>query len=166
MSRKRTTWSGFTSTEGFTRHLQYIQFRNTAEKIKRHCQRAFRFGLARNAKRNPKTFFCYSQSKRATKVSPLVNDRGNDVSTSKHKADCLLNYSQSVHRVDKHANPLLDSNVFPIIPTSMPPISFTAQDVRKQVVALYRCKSASPDGIHQAILKPLAGVLTVPLATL
>ena len=168
MSRKRAAWSRFTSIGGFNRHLQYIQFRNAVEKIKRRCQRTFESRLARNAKRNPKAFFRYSQSKRATKksVGSLMDNRSNVASTSKHKADYLLAYFQSVHRVDNSANPLLDSHVFPIIPTVMPPISFTAQGVRKQGAAFCRYKSAGADGIQPAILKPLAGLLAVPLATL
>ena len=89
MRRKRAAWSRFTSTGGFKRHLQYIRFRNAAEKTKRRCQRTFESRLARNAKRNPKAFFRYSQSKRATKesVGSLMDDKGNVASTSKHKAD-------------------------------------------------------------------------------
>ena len=109
-----------------------------------------------------------SQSKRATKksVGPLMDDKGNVVSTNNLKADCLLNYFQSVHREDNYANLQLDSRAFPTIPTAMPPISLTAQDIRKQVAAICRYKSSGPDGIHPAILKPLAGVLAVPLASL
>ena len=61
---------------------------------------------------------------------------------------------------------LLDSHVFPIVSTAMPPISFTTKNIRKQVVVLCRYKSAGPNGIYPAIFNPLAGVLTVPLATL
>ena len=168
MSRKRAAWSRFASTGGFKRHLQYIRFRNVPANIKRRCQWTFESRLARNAKRKTKAFFRYSQSKRATKdlVGPLMDDNGNIVSTNNLKADCLLNYFQSVHRVDNNANPQLDSRAFPTIPTAMPPISFTAQEVRKQVAAICRYKSADPDGIHPAILKPLAGVLAVPLTSL
>ena len=118
MSRKRAAWSRSASTGGFKRHLQYIRFRNVAAKIKRRCQRTFESRLTRNAKRNPKAFFRFSQSKRATKesVGPLMDDKGNVVSTNNLKADCLLNYFQSVHRVDKNANPQLDSRVFPPSP--------------------------------------------------
>ena len=163
MSRKCAAWSRFTSTGGFKRHLQYIRFGKAAGKIKRRCQR-----IARNAKRNPRAFFRYSQSKRAVKesVGSLMHVRSNVASTSKHKADCLLNYFQSVHWVKHNADRLLDSRVFQNNPTAIPPISFAAQEVRKQVTALCRYKSAGPDGIHPAISKPLAGVLAVPLATL
>ena len=60
-----------------------------------------------------------------------MDDKGNVVSTNNLKADCLQNYFQSVHRVDNYANRQLDSLAFPIIPTAMPPISFTAQELRK-----------------------------------
>ena len=56
--------------------------------------------------------------------------------------------------------------VFPTIPITMPSLSFTTRKVRKQVAELCRYKSAGSDGLHRAILKPLAEILAAHLAPL
>ena len=142
------------------RHLEYIKFRNVAEKIKRCSQRVYKTKLARNAKRNPKAFYRYAQSRRATREeSPRV------ASSNKHKVDLLAHFFKSVHHKDNNTS-LLGSYLFPSNSTTMPSISFTTQEVHIHMDVPNQNISAGPDGLHPANLKPLEIVLLLPLATL
>ena len=157
----------FAPSGSYRRHWKYIKLRNDAAKIQRRSQAAYETRLARNAKRNPKAFFRYAQSRRATRESVgLPLDGSERVSSSnKHKADLLLHFFESIHHIYNNTLPP-GSYLFPSISTTMPNISFTTQEIHKQVAALNQYKSTGPDGLHPAILKPLAKVLSLPLATL
>ncbi|CAH2084689.1 unnamed protein product [Euphydryas editha] len=115
--------------------------------------RAF-WSLAKAAEGN----FCLSS------LPPLQNADGNLAHSAKEKADLLgtLFASNSTLNVDESAVP-------PTIPRcghSMPEISFSQRDVRRELLSLDVHKSSGPDGIPAIVLKQCAPELCPVLTRL
>jgi ribonuclease P/MRP protein subunit RPP40 len=150
---------------GHKRYLQYKVARRNACKLQVENRRRYERVLAKNIKLNPKAYFNYVQSKPALRnsVGNVVSELGNKATDAVSKANVLFTTFESIYRADsgREIQPTYD----PDVPT-MQDLVVQSDEVRKQLSCLIRTKSPGPDGIHPAILKPLAELIAQPLAVL
>ena len=159
--RKRAMWARFRSTGGHLRFLQYDSARKRAIRIQSECQRAYEINLARNAKVNPKSYYNYVQSRASTRVAvgSIQTSTGEPAESDVDKANALRLHFEKVHIVDSGRPQSLDG-LKCAIPMGGGEIIRT--EVLSAIQPLNVTKAAGPDGIHPAILKPLAGIITTP----
>jgi hypothetical protein len=162
---KNKAWKHYCSSQGHKRYLEYQKANRNALQVQLGSRSQYKQKLACNAKSNPKAYHNYVQSKSALRgfVGNLRDTEGKQVNSNQGKADLLLQFFESVHVKDTgKATPNLAS------PMSSPMnnILFSEDAVRTQLIKLNTTKSAGPDDIHPAVLKPLADILALPLANL
>ena len=93
----------------------------------------------------------------------IRNHSGIPAATNKEKADNLLGFFHKLHRVDNGTKPSrIEAPETPV----MGAIEVTADMVATALSKLNATKAAGPDGIHPAMLKPLAQILAGPLSQL
>ena len=164
-TRNRQAWKRYVDTQSHRHYLQYLRARSTFAKIQRECQRAFELRLAEKSKVCPKAYYGYVQSKTSTReaVGCIRLEGGGVAITGSEKAKALLEHFEKVHTPDAGTScpPLGSSDILP-----MASISFSAAAVRLAIEHLNGNKSAGPDDIHPALLKPLGEQLAAPLAEL
>ncbi|VDP87196.1 unnamed protein product [Echinostoma caproni] len=120
--------------------------------------------MAQNVKRNPKCFYAYVQSKRNTRetVGTLESSTGKSAVSEGDRARILLEFFKSTYRIPRVTDnlPSVDDDC------TMPPIIVGTHDVQRELAGPNRFKAAGPDGIHPAIVQPLADVIAGPILEL
>ena len=111
ISRKTNAWNRFTSIGVNTRYLEYITYRNNAEKIKLFCRWA---RPAKNDNQSRTDYFCCVQSQRATREQicpPVISE----LKSGLHKqtlGNLMSHIFVSVHQFDGNNSPAC-FDVFP-----------------------------------------------------
>ena len=145
--------------------VRYTQLRNKAVSLIRKEKRNFELRLAQKVRQQPKRYYSYAQSKKnlRDKVGALVLDGNQIAIDDQSKATALGNYFKSVHRLDSgSANP---STTNPL-PAEINDLVITAGELLKILEGLDKSKAPGPDGIHPAIVRPLAHIIVGPLVEL
>ncbi|CAH8451171.1 unnamed protein product [Dicrocoelium dendriticum] len=166
LKRRNEKWKKFNEARGFRRWLQYTKSRNKAIKMQRQAKYSYELRLARYAKTNPKCYYGYVQSKASLRedVGCLIMEDGSQAVEARDKAEMLLRVFQNLHRSDNGcAAPSQPHCVSSYI---MQDIVLTAQEVFTVMTNLNPFKSAGPDDVHPAIVKPLADILQHPVLEL
>ncbi|XP_063615393.1 uncharacterized protein LOC134788435 [Penaeus indicus] len=145
----------------------YKLLRNEAQTIQRQAKYTYEKRIANVAKTNPKRYFAYVQANKKVRetVGTLEDDQGNIVANDSDKAQLLKTFFQSVYQAPSQ----LPGVVAGLDHSSKPMLNDFIIDrtqVEDELLKLKVNKSAGPDGIHPAILKPLASVLADPLSQL
>lgn len=165
-SRKTRAWGRYKHTRGHLRYLQYKAACQRASRIQNECRRKYEAKLAKNAKRNPKAYYNYVQSRAAMRraVGNVRDASGKHSETNKEKAQSLFKYFETVYQRDKGT----DSHIKPQREdiAVMPVVDITEKEVSTALRKLNISKAAGPDGIHPAILKPLADIISHALVTI
>ena len=162
---KTRAWKNYCENRNHKKYLMYLKSRNAALKTQKAATIKYETRLANNAKKNPKAFYNYVQSKATLReaVGSLKDSQGVEARVNRDKASLLLEFFQSVHTRDRGLSfPSLDSIAVP----TMGDISFAEDEVKQQLDTLNKNKSEGPDEIHPAILRHLAEILARPLTNL
>ena len=122
--------------------------------------------MAARAKLNPKAYFkCVQHKKALRKNIPVLKTGDVTVVDSEGKADLLMKHFQSVYRKDSEVPfPPLDIGALAV--ADMQQVNIVERDVSKSLSYLSFDKAAGPDGVHPAIVKPLASLVARPLTQL
>ena len=163
---KARAWARYRATGGHARLLQYKRARTRAKKIQQDCRRQYEERLAARAKENPKAFFNYAQSKARLRraVGNVRMDSGGLAVSPAEKASVLANWFEKVHRRDDgQSQPEVNPGE---INRPMPEIEITGEEVAERLGNLVVGKAPGPDGLHPEVIKPLAAVLSGPVAEL
>ncbi|VDP88844.1 unnamed protein product [Echinostoma caproni] len=91
LGRKRAAWRRFTTTNGHSRYLQYLQERKTYDRAHSDSKKRYELTLAKKSKMYPKAYYGYVQSKVATSevIGCIREAGGNPTPTSLEKASAL-----------------------------------------------------------------------------
>ena len=144
------------------------EYSKLCNQVKWECRKAksdFEKKIAQNAKKNPKHFYKYVQSKVKVKVAvgDLLKPDGGVAKESKEKADTLNNYFSSVFTVeDTNSMPDFSERNFN---STIETLEIKPEDVEKKLNKLNTSKAAGPDGISPRVLKELSSELA-PILTI
>ena len=147
-------------------YLEYTRARNQSKWHTRKAQKLFEQKIAKEAKKNPKKFWSYVNSKRKSKANIPDLDTSDDKGAPKtrndsEKAELLNRYFKTVFTEEDLMNsPNVENKNFE---SFLERIEITEEMVRKKLKALNQNKSPGPDGIHPRILKELSQELILPL---
>ena len=160
-ARKRQAWKRFLDSRGHSRLQEYIRERDRALKIQKSCRINYEQKLANKAKLCPKAFFNYVQASGKVKstIGTIIDNQGDEISTSEGKAEVFKNYFEKVHVNDTGTQKTeIDPKPIPL----MEDFVISPNEVEARLRKLKMHKSAGPDDIHPAILKPIASTLATP----
>ncbi|CAH8531160.1 unnamed protein product [Dicrocoelium dendriticum] len=166
IKRRNAEWRKYQETRGFRRWLQYKRCRNMAIKLQRQAKYSYELRLAKFAKTNPKCYYSYVQSKASLRevVGCLTMEDGTQAVDDVDKVEVLLRVYQSLHRKDSGS--ALPSQPHCSTSYTMREIILNVSEVFTVLASLNPYKSAGPDSVHPAIVKPLADILQYPVAEL
>ena len=129
-------------------YTEYVKFRNTAKSEVRNAVRNYEKDTAGKAKKNPKAFYRYVNSKLKGRgaIPDSRNDDGSTINTNLDKANAFNEFFSSVFTKQ-------DATALPTVPNKpvkqlLTDISFTIEDVLKLLQGLKPDKSPGPDMIH------------------
>ena len=166
LKKKKAAFEQYKQSRAGQDCLAYTKARNHAKAETRRAVREFEKEIALQAKKNPKAFYKYVNSKVKTRgsIGNLISDRGEILSDDSKKAQAFNDFFASAFtREDLQNVPAVDVRN----PVSfLSSIVISEDDVRKVLKNLQPDKSPGPDNIHPRILKECANELAVPLTTL
>ena len=162
--KKRRMWKVYTTSRDYQ---DYIAFKDIEAKVKKTVHKAkkeLERKLAFEAKKNPKAFYKYINSKKSNResIGPLkVNDTL--VEDDQDIADNLNNFFSSVFTSEDLSNlPTLNNMKENITPLLSVPISKSL--VKDKLLKLKPLSAPGPDGVNPRILIELADELSEPLS--
>ncbi|KAF4531146.1 hypothetical protein B566_EDAN019181 [Ephemera danica] len=105
-ANKAKAWKRYKKSMGQKRYLQYRVASQKASNVLLECRRKYEGRLAKNAKRNPKAYYNYVQSRASLRraVGNVRDVAGKHATTSKEKADNLFQYFETVYKRDEGSN--------------------------------------------------------------
>jgi len=94
VKRKHNLWNKWKESNNEIAYLKYKRQANKASKAVRLAKKEFERQIAKNIKKDSKSFFAYARSKSRVKnaVGPLMNDKGSLVSTDREMGDLLIHF--------------------------------------------------------------------------
>ncbi|MGL5707124.1 MAG: reverse transcriptase family protein, partial [Aeromonas sp.] len=158
-------WERYRCTRTVWDWVSYKQQRNATVQLQRKLKGKFELSLAQSAKRDPKRFYTYAQTKRALRnsVGNLLTVSGEEVASDYGKAQLLKSFFESVHRVDSGiAVPHLNVSSGSVISD----INFDDINFRELLSGIRKGKSPGPDGIYPEMIRLLADLLEEPVRAL
>jgi len=166
LKKKKTAFEQYKQSREGQDYLAYAKARNNAKTETRRAVREFEKEIALQAKKNPKAFYKYVNSKVKTRscITTLTSDKGEILSDDGQKAEAFNDLFASVFtREDLLTVPTVDIKNPSSVLSS---IVISEVNVQKILKNLRPDKSPGPDNIHPRILKECANELAGPLATL
>ena len=137
---------------------------NALTRLTKKLRKSFEKELAKNAKKDPKSFWKYIQSMTKTRVNvgELTKSDGSMTSGTKEKVDRLNEFFSSVFTNEDTASIPEVENKPCIKPLST--VLITPDKVKAKLKKLKKTKSAGPDGFHPRVLRECAEELSTPLS--
>ena len=160
--KKNSLWRKYLRVKTKTAYNEFCRARNYIRSRTRSKAREIEDENDREAKRNPKRFWTFvnSKVKARTGISDLVLEDGEVVSSDTRKAEVLNTYFSSVFVEEKTPPPEIDEFV---VDSYIEEPLITESAIRKTLAELNRTKSPGFDEIQPHVLAELSEVLTEPL---
>ena len=159
VKKKHEAWKRYLQSESGEAYLEYTRARNQAKWHTRKAQRIYEQKIAKEAKKNPKQFWSYVNSKRKSQVNipdlDITDDKNPPKTTNDdEKAELLNQYFKKVF-TDEDLQKIPNAKK-KRIENTLKDIEITQEEVLKRLKALNQNKSPGPDNIHPRILKELS----------
>ena len=162
--KKKKSFERYQATREGRDFLIYIAERNAVNKQIRKAVKDLEKGIASIAKKDPKSFFKYANSKLKTKsgMGDLITENGSVMSDDREKAQEFNNFFSSVFTHEDTVN--MPQNVpVKIVKGKLANVFFNESDISKILRNLKPNKSPGPDKVHPMVLKECASELSTPL---
>ena len=164
--RKYEHWKRFTRTQDYEDYVAFTRERNSLRKITRELRKEFEHKLAKEVKKNPKSFWNYVNSRlnTRTRVDDIEMEDGTLTSNDTERAEVFNNFFSSVftkENTDHVPTPGYDFTGDPLVD-----IEISNEKILKKIRKLHRGKSPGPDGLHPRLLSELDECLCTPLRLL
>ena len=163
--KKHAAWRRYMGTREGQDYTAFCRARNQAKWATRQALRQFESNIAREARRDPSSFYKYVRSKTKTRtgIGDLKSD-GKIAQTDQEKAEVLNSFFASVftHENSSELPDFPDRSYTSILDS----IKFTPALVKKSLQKLNPNKSPGPDGLHPYLLRELCDELAYPLSLL
>ena len=169
IKRKKRLWERYIKTQDGIAYLQYCKVRNQLRAATRKAQKQIEKNIAKQAKANPKLFWCYvnSRTKSRSAIPDLLLDDDSQIpkftTTDQEKAERFNEFFASVFNSDPGSyNKALPRRT----EDTMSRIIVDTEDVKKRLQKLNVNKSQGPDGLHPRILREASEQIAAPLAAI
>jgi Reverse transcriptase (RNA-dependent DNA polymerase)/Endonuclease-reverse transcriptase len=164
VKKKRAAYERYMQTGEGGDYLEFARARNAAKAETRRAVREYEKEVARLAKKNPKAFYRYVNSKMKirTTVADLKAEDGSLLHENGDKAEKFSQFFSSVFtKEEQHSIPKLEDNENI---KELRNIEIEDDEVYELLRRLQPEKSPGPDGVHPRVLRECAAQLAAPLA--
>ena len=160
--RKKRLWATYQKSKEFEEYQAYKRVERETRRLVRQAKKKFERKLAKEAKRKPKMFYSYLNSKMSNRhsVGPL-KDGETVVSSNESMANVLNKFFASVFTVE---NPDLPESLPSDVPNKLSDVKFSEESVSAKIDALKIDAAPGPDKITPRLLKSVSDVLCKPLS--
>ena len=161
--KKRRLWKHYKKTKDYDEYISYKRVEKEVQKTVRRAKKTFEKKLAKEAKKNPRAFYSYLNSKTVNKqsVGPLKDD-GNIVSDNEQMCDLMNKYFSSVFTNEDVSNiPLLEKMYNGNL--ALTSVSFTSENVSEKISKLKSTSAPGMDKMYPRLLKEAVEFLCHPL---
>jgi hypothetical protein len=163
VKKKYKSWCRYTNTKQYGDYKEYCSARNKATTEVKRAKRDFEKQIAKEVKKNPKTFWKYvnSKMKTTTRVSDLEQEDGTLTTSDQEKANVLNGFFSSVFTDENKENiPEMEKKY---VGPDQENIEVTKEEILKKIDKLKPTKAPGPDGLHPRVLKELRNTIVSPL---
>ena len=163
---RRRCWARYRTDKTHQAWCDYKRMRNRAQSMQRAAKYEYESKLAQDVKHNPKRYYAYVQANKNIRegVGTLEMPDEGLALTNQDKANTLLEFFKSVYR-PPGGELIGDHSIVVDMPTVVE-LWVNESEVARELNDLNTRKSAGPDGLHPAIVRPLADALTNPVTQL
>ena len=164
MKEKRKAWTRWKKNRMEVDRAKYKEIEGRVKKAIRNGKKSMEKKVAKNAKQNPKAFFSYINSCRATrtKIGPIRGENGNVIIDPREQAECFNEHYASVFTRSTKPPP----TKAPVTNERIEDVEFSVETVKNLIDDLKERSSPGPDGINNRVLKEMRDVIAYPLYTL
>ena len=164
IKRRDRSWRSFQKAGSQIAWVRYAQLRNTAVSLIREKKRTYEIKLSTQIRQKPKKYYSYVQSKGTTReeMGPLITNENLVLTENRDKVEAFCTYFSSVQKVDTGDLPRAHTSSVKYIDG----LDVSEEQVLKILNGLQTSKSPGPDGIHPAIIKPIADIIVTPICKL
>ena len=162
---KRKLWKKYKDDGSNESYGLFKAAEKSLRKKIRKSKLSFERKIAKNAKKDPKSFYAYIGNKRLNRmgVGPLQNDQGQIITDDLVQARMLNEYyatvfEQEIPMANQHSTPLLPDR--PILDQ----VYVSHSTVKDELLKLKRYCAPGPDGVASVVLIEAAQELSRPLA--
>ncbi len=162
LRKKKAAFTRWKQTRDGQDYLGYAKARNAAKAETRRAVREFEKEVAKQAKKNPKAFYRFVNSKLRTKpgIGNLTGSDGIEIVDNGEKAEAFNSFFSSVFtREDTQNLPTVNKRTS----EELGEVEIREEKVLELLRHLQPDKSPGPDGLHPRVLKECAEVLAKPL---
>ena len=161
--KKRRLWKVYKKSSDYQSYLVYKKVEKIVKDTVRKAKKNFEKKLAKNAKKNPKAFYAYLNSRTSNKafVGPL-KDNGSMVTEDSTKVEVLNSSFSSMFTKEDPNNVPVPTQVYTgVLPLQN--VEFTEKDVANKINKLKSTSAPGPDNMRPQILQSLSDSISVPL---
>ena len=147
-------------------HPAVVTANKKASKALRQAKRNFEVKLAKNIKKDAKSFFAYARSKGKSKFTPCpVNNiaTGNKIESLSDIAEEFNNYFVSVFNIEDNHVPQAGDSVSGKTLNRLSDFQFSEEDIRKKLMKIREDKAPGADDIAPRLLCHIVHEITKPL---
>ncbi|VDP94883.1 unnamed protein product [Echinostoma caproni] len=162
LRRNTRHWMAFNKHRSPLLFARFKRLCNKGIKVARETNLKYELAIANEASKNKKRYFGYAQARSTSRkvTGNALHINGQLLNTDKDIADSFLASFQQVFRLDSLSNyPTLDRV------SDMPDLAISTPDVERVFKTLKISKSAGPDNIHPAVIKPIESLMIPQLVT-
>ncbi len=162
VKKKHAAWNRYLRTKDGHDYQMFARARNQAKWECQKARRAFEMNVAKQAKKNPKAFWQYVNSKRKYRDNVAdLNINGGSATTDQQKAYALSDFYKKVFtQEDINSNPYFEERQ---VDSALDDINFTQKDVEDLLKELNVNKSQGPDLLHPRLLFEARREISRPL---
>ena len=164
--KKYGHWKRFSTTQCYSDYVEFTKERNNLRKLTRQLRREFEHKLAKEVKKNPKSFWNYvnSRLKCRTRIDDIEKADGTLTENGMEQAEAFNQYfCQVFTKEDTTEIPVPEYNFNGRV---LEDLVITDEKILKKIRKLNRGKSPGPDGLHPWLLSELDDCLCEPLRIL
>ena len=160
--QKKRLWKSVKSTGTQESWQAYKIMEKKVKKKVKNAKHQFEKNIAKNAKKDPKSFYAYLNNKKSNreKIGPIQDTSGKLHYDDQRQANILNQFYTSVFT---HEDPNIPASVVRSDCPDMPDIEITAEQICTIIKCLKKDSAGGPDGINPQVLIETAEEICVPL---
>ena len=164
IKEKRSAWTKWKRTRSEHDKSEYKKLETRVKKVIRNRKNVLEKNIAKEAKRNPKSFFAFINKRRKTraKIGPLRSENGTIIVDPAEQAESFNAHYSSVFTRSEKEPPTIEH----VTNEKIEDVVISVELIKSLIDGLKESSSPGPDGISNRVLKELRDELATPLQML